>query len=46
MSAQRARLDLYDRPAPWRERRHKRPMWTARAQRRRRSDAKEGHRVP
>ena len=44
-SAQRERLDLTDRPARWRDR-YKRPMWTARAQRWRRSDAKEGHREP
>jgi hypothetical protein len=44
MSAQRAHLDVDDRPARWQER-NKRPMWTARAQRRRRSDAEEEHRV-
>jgi hypothetical protein len=44
-SAQRERLDLTDRHARWRDR-YKRPMWTARAQRWRRSDAKEGHREP
>jgi len=44
MSAQRARLDLYDHSARWRER-YKRPIWTARAHRHhRRPDAKEGHR--
>jgi len=39
--AQRARLDLNNRPARWQER-YKRPMGTARAQRQRRSDVKEG----